>query len=269
MSQTAKHRKANAQPATSDSTPLGPFYKILRRDLTHHGFTYQPGLNVDTERFEPEAWSSGGLYFSDLEHIAEYLEYGDLVARVTLPPDARWIQEAPGQFKADRIILNDLQPLENWDLWNDSTFAQHAVQQDPMALMYVKRQTPELCMAAVQNYGRALQFVQHQTPELCLAAVQNYGLALRFVQHQTPELCMAAIQQDSSALRFVKHQTPAICLAAVQQDGVTLRFVKHQTPAICLAAVQQDTRAFRLVKNPSPEFTQDCKNRLLLFWNEE
>jgi len=250
MSQPAKrrkHRKPDPYAATSAVTELGPFYKILREDLTHHGFTYQPGLNVDTKPFEPCARCFGGLYFSDLEHIARYLEYGDLVARVTVPPDAHFIQEKPGKFKADRVILSDLQPWRDWDLWNDATFVEHAVQQDAMVLEHVQHQTPELCLAAVQQDGLALQHVQHQTPELCLAAMQENGCALQYVKNQTREICLVAVQQDGHALQHVKNQTREICLVAMQQHISALQYVQH--PEICLAAIRQNPIARFYVKD--------------------
>ena len=186
MSRPEKWRKLDPPAATPDPAKLGPFYKILRKDLIHHGFTYQLGLNVDSQPFQPERECQGGLYFSDLEHIAEYLTYGDLVARVALPPDARWIQEEPGKFKADRILLSDIQPWREWDLWNDATFVQQALKQNGLHLQYVRHQTPKLCLTAVQQNGYALQYVKDQTPQICLAAVQENGGALRYVKIPIP-----------------------------------------------------------------------------------
>jgi len=236
MSQAAKRHKPNS-PTSRPPTEFGPFYKILQTNLTHHKFTYQLGLNVDTQPFEPDARCSGGLYFSDLEHIVEYLEYGDMVARVAVPPEACWIQEAPGKFKADRIILSDLQPWKDWDLWNDAAFALRAVSFQALYLKHVKDQTFELCLAAVQRNGWALQYVNDQTPELCLAAVQQCGLALQCVKDQTFELCLAAVQRNGYALQYVKHQTPELCLAAVRQNAWALRYVEDQTLELCQAAV--------------------------------
>ena len=196
-----------ASAAIPDPAEFGPFYKILREDLTHNGFTYQAGLNVDTEPFEPQERCYGGLYFSDLEHIAQYFAYGDWVARVTLPPNARWIQEDADKFKADRVILSDLQPWKDWDLWNDDTFIKHAVQQDGCVLQHAKHQTPELCLAAVQQNGLALQYVKRQTPTLCLAAVQEDGLALQYVKHQTYDICLTAGQENVQSLKYVKYRT--------------------------------------------------------------
>ncbi|MGN1038120.1 MAG: DUF4116 domain-containing protein, partial [Mailhella sp.] len=51
------------------------------------------------------------------------------------------------------------------------------IRRSPRYIDYIE-QTPELCMAAVQQDGMALKFVRQQTLELCLAAVQQNGMAL-------------------------------------------------------------------------------------------
>jgi hypothetical protein len=59
------------------------FYKILREDLTHHGFKYQLGLNIDTVPFNPTGeCRPGGLYYTDIDHIFRYSKYGSLIAEV-------------------------------------------------------------------------------------------------------------------------------------------------------------------------------------------
>ena len=42
----------------------------------------------------------------------------------------------------------------------------------------MKEQTPEICLAAVNQNGMALVFVKEQTPEICLAAVREDGMIL-------------------------------------------------------------------------------------------
>jgi len=37
------------------------FYKFLNNDLTHHGFTYKLGLNIDTKQFMPYDTCSDGM----------------------------------------------------------------------------------------------------------------------------------------------------------------------------------------------------------------
>ena len=62
---------------------------------------------------------------------------------------------------------------------------------------------------------RAFQYVKKQTHELCLAAVQKNGWALVYVKEQTHELCLVALQQDVRAFQYVKKQTHELCLAAL------------------------------------------------------
>jgi len=232
------------------------FYKILGQGMTHRGFVYTEGLNVLKEPFNPSGCcQGGGLYFSDLYHITEFLNFGDLIARVTLPPDARVYPEpCGGKWKADRIILSNIQPLKDFAFWIAPVFCLQAVRRNGNALQYAKHQTEEICLAAVQHNGHALQYVKNQTEAICLAAVRNSGFALQYVKNQTEAICLAAVQCNVEALKYVKEQTPAICLAAVRQNGVSaLEFVKEQTPEICLAAVRQNGCAIKYVQEQTPE----------------
>jgi hypothetical protein len=61
------------------------------------------------------------------------------------------------------------------------------LRKDGLALRYVKKQTPELCLAAVQQNGWALLYAKEQTPELCFAAVQQNSLVLEYIQGNPPE----------------------------------------------------------------------------------
>lgn len=90
------------------------FYKLLRQDLTHYGFRYREGLNVDTEPFNPRGdCEPGGLYYTSDEHLEEWIGTNwSLIADVTLPSDA---QVYPGpcgtKWKADRLVLSNIRPL--------------------------------------------------------------------------------------------------------------------------------------------------------------
>lgn len=66
---------------------------------------------------------------------------------------------------------------------------------DGLALQYIQKQTPEMCMAALKQNGLALQFVEKQTPEICLEAVRQNGLALQFVKEQTLELLLEVLKR--------------------------------------------------------------------------
>ena len=70
-------------------------------------------------------------------------------------------------------------------------------------LLYVKEQTPEICLKAVKQNGLALYFVKEQTPEICLAAVKQNGYAVEFVEKQTYEICEAAVNQNCWAADYL------------------------------------------------------------------
>lgn len=70
-------------------------------------------------------------------------------------------------------------------------------------LREAEEQTPEICLAAVQQDGLALEFIKEQTPKICLAAVKEGGLALKYVKKQTPEICLAAVKENEAALPCV------------------------------------------------------------------
>lgn len=213
VTRSAKRHKVDPSVSELEAIGPGPFYKILSYDLVHYGFTYREGLNVDSWRFDPEKQCGpGGLYFSDVEHLPLYLSYGPKIGRVRVPPEAHWMQAKNGcKYKADRIILSDIQLWSQSPIWHDPVF----------------------CLAAVQHNGWLLQYVKYQTEAICMEAVSTSGLVLQYVQHQTEAICLAAVQQDGGALKYVQHQTPEICLAAVQQNGLALQHVQ-QTETICL-----------------------------------
>ena len=63
-------------------------------------------------------------------------------------------------------------------------------------------------MAAVQQNIIALQYVKKQTPDMCLIAVQQNGYALQFIkkEFETFEICLEAIRQNPKAEEYIKNE---------------------------------------------------------------
>ncbi len=255
------------------------FYKILDERMTHHRFRYKEGLNEDTKLFKPKSRCRGGLYFTDLQNIVKFLEFGSLIAKVTIPEDALCIQESNDKWKANKIILSDIKRLEDWEMWQNPDFCLAAVQQNEEAFKYVQAldeevfhlkckidkispalyhvrpedQTEAICLNAVEKDGWSLQYVKPklQTEAICLKAVEHHGSALQHVPKklQTEAICLVAVGKDGWALQYVPHElrTEAICLAALQR---ALEFVprKLQTGSLCLPALQRSNNALQFVK---------------------
>lgn len=241
------------------------FVKLLNRSCCHNGFQFSEGLNVDTEKFDPEKLCYGGLYFCRLDDFYKWLYYRDdlhYICDVTLPDDARICDEGD-KLKADKLILLNKRTISEF-FHTHPEFILPAAKANGRALMFIKNPSPEVCLAVVRIDSSMLVHVKNQTDEICLAAVSTGGLSLLHVRQPTPAICMTAVQQDGHALRYVTVQTPDLCLAAVQQNGLALEHVLEQTDAIQLAAIHNDPRAYYFARNPSPFICTAARNRYRL-----
>ena len=134
------------------------YVKITNINNINNNFTFKEGLNEDIyELNEKEKCSQGGLYFCRFKDIGRWIEkYGKNcnIWRVSIPNGEKVI-DYNDKLKAKRIILSDCQSVyENY----------------------------EICKLAVQENGLALQFVKNQTEKICELAVQQDEIALQFVK---------------------------------------------------------------------------------------
>jgi hypothetical protein len=59
---------------------------------------------------------------------------------------------------------------------------------NPLAIMCIKDQTPELCIRAVKDHFLALRYIKKQTPILCIEAVRSSKDAIVYVKELIPDL---------------------------------------------------------------------------------
>ena len=92
------------------------YYKVLHEDLIHYGFQYKLGLNIDTREFNPSgSCKSGGLYYTNKEHIIDYFGFGVYIAEINIPVDAQIYKDPySNAWKADKIIINKYYPIYEW-----------------------------------------------------------------------------------------------------------------------------------------------------------
>jgi hypothetical protein len=80
-----------------------------------------------------------------------------------------------------------------------------AVERDPMALEYVRKQTLPIVMKAIELNGAALHYVHKQTERICLEAVKDPGSSvLSYVENQTYRVCLTAVLYDREALDDIR-----------------------------------------------------------------
>ena len=255
------------------------YYKILQKDMCHHGFHYKLGLNKDHLPFYPHgSCLPGGLYFTDREHILSYVYFGELLAEVTVPCNARVYKDPYGdQYKADQIILSNIVPIYQSDLvqpcWemkpgsilgmNTKSGANLCVgmsevetlnmlSRDGLKLRDVINPTETMKYVAVLQNPCAIQFVNHSHDALSLIAVGNNGLVLKHIPKllQNFEICKEAVQQNGLAFQYVcDHigKSNVIRTSAVRQNGWALKYMLEPSKLVCDSAVEQNGLAISIV----------------------
>jgi len=94
------------------------YFKITNSKENHYGFQYHDGLNILKDEFNDDPEAScvpGGFYFTDAEHILEFLDYGIYLREITLPiddPDFKIVKDG-NKWRANKIILEKRRNLSD------------------------------------------------------------------------------------------------------------------------------------------------------------
>ena len=219
------------------------FYKIVNEQKCHHGLCYDLGEIIDPIEFNPTNSCSkpGGIYFTTIEHIFKFLDYGCFMCEIEIPNDSR-CHIVDNNIKANKIIIKNMKHISDFDKWDDHDFCFKAIKQNENVFKYVKNQTEQLCLKAVKQNGDMLNFVKNQTEKICLTATRQNGVSLRYVENMTEEMCLEAVNRNGMSLQYIKNQTDQMCLIAINQNPKSLQFVNKQTREMCLDAVSHKCR---------------------------
>jgi hypothetical protein len=218
------------------------YYKVLNKEMNHHGFQYQLGLNVDTHPLNKEKWCArGGIHITTLDNIHRYLGYGVYIAEIEIPADAVVLKD-DGDIKADKIIIKNIKKLKDFDeLWGNEKLCIRALK---------TRRSLFLDDNLYYGRSRTIQYVKNQTHEICMTALMKDGLLLKYVKEQTPDLCLAAVTQNGNAIKYVKEQTRELCKIAVNTNGCCIDWVDAKTQELCLDAINQNVLAIHRIRLP-------------------
>jgi len=246
------------------------FYKFLNNDLTHYGFEYKLGLNVDTEPFKPkDSCSKGGLYFcEEFKCNLYYQNYGHKLARVSIPDDAKVYVERD-KFKADKIILEDIVDFNDVpdEFWLNMFPRSDRIPDDTInALQFIKKQPEQLCIRVVQTDGMALRFVKNPSEDVYRAAAKKNGLAIKLIKNPSEDVCIYAVRQNGLAIKFIENPSENVCRNAISYDGRVIRYIKNPSNDMLILAIQQTAFALMYIHNQTEELCRIAvqKNGLVL-----
>ena len=95
------------------------YFKITNKKENHHGFQYYDGLNELKEEFNDDPDAScvaGGFYFTDVENIFKFLDFGIYLREITLPindSDFRIVKDKSDKWRTNKIILGQKRNLSD------------------------------------------------------------------------------------------------------------------------------------------------------------
>jgi len=97
-------------PSNNPDEQNNCYYKFLNNSMTHFGFTYELGLNVDTKEFNPSGTcEAGGLYFSNYNYIHNFTNFGEKLAIIELLDDAEFYIDPEGyKAKTNKFIIKNI-----------------------------------------------------------------------------------------------------------------------------------------------------------------
>jgi ankyrin repeat protein len=90
------------------------YVKVMKTNYNHKHFQYKEGLNILDKPFQKEGSGvPGGLYYTTLEHVHNFYQYGNWIVKVI--PDGDIFVDIDNKHRTDRLIvtskrynLNDL-----------------------------------------------------------------------------------------------------------------------------------------------------------------
>jgi hypothetical protein len=128
-----------------------------------------------------------------------------------------------------------------------------AVEQNGLAIQYIKNPSDEVQKLAVRQNGLALEFLNNPSDEVQKLAVRQRGWAIEYIKNPSEELQRLAVQQVGQAIQSIKNPSDEVQKLAVRQNGLALEFLNNPSDELQKLAVRQNGLAIDYIKNPSEE----------------
>lgn len=261
------------------------FIKLLNKDLTHDGYVFKEGLNVDYHNFG-SPFVRRGFTYTLLKNIVKHFYQYYYVADVEIPNDAK-IYKYPGEelWKADSIILKNIRPLnieamecakkfyKNEDVpfsLRTVDFYQYILYDNPRNIEIVpdNSKTYEMCLHIAQNMEVCTLALyipkKFITEEICNYAVRKYIQNFWYVpKHlRSDELCIYAFNTNTRLFielpDFIK--TYEMCLKYIKLERSDIDYIplKFRTEEMYTEAIKSNDKNFLRVSNDEKTY-QMCE----------
>lgn len=214
--------------------------KILNNNNTdENNNTLKMGLNTDPEKHFDKRDCINGLFFSDLYETISNIKPDSKLAFISIPRDTLFA-DCHNKTKVDKMIVDRIIDIKDWDRWNDEQFCLKALQKNPEVFKFIKTPSEIVCFQAVIQDGDLLKYIDNPSEIVSLEAVKRSPYSLQYVENQNENICFEAVKRNGYALQYVKNQTDRVCLEAVRQNKDAFRFVKSASGAVITEANYQN-----------------------------
>ena len=180
--------------------------KFFPEDLTCNGFKYKLGLNVDTNIFDPNpSCSACGLYYTDIENMAEYSYYGPILGFITIPDNVPIVNVDGTKYKSPEIFITRLIKFSDWinDYTLDLVEKSHIT--DPtLRLRTIENPTEADQLATVKRHGGSIEYIADPSEVVQLAAVKQNGLYIKYIDDPRESVKLAAVNKDGRSIQSIK-----------------------------------------------------------------
>jgi len=252
-----------------DQDPWSAYVKLTTVDHRHGRMTYKEGLNClpDNEPFRPHGTCEpGGLYFTFVKYIPEWLIYNDKIMvyvwDVELDDNCQvYIDEDKdkSKFKCDQFRLSHCRPIRELDIWKNVKYCNLAVQYSspylPLLFMTNEiRNAISLCWGQYTTFWRSCEkwipsVLKYWKPDIEFVVKVWPQLLFDFLpdipkEYKTEFVYLKVVSQNGMLLKELdyKQRTLDVCFAAIKNDVCAIAYVppKCQTPTLCMKVVSVD-----------------------------
>ena len=123
--------------------------------MTHHDYIYKLGLNTIDKFINKDECKEGGFYLVDEIDVANYLDYGENIAQISLPDDTLIYLEE-NKIKVNKLILENILNkntyFDNLDIQNQLKL----IKKDGYLIKYITNPDKSVQVEAVKQNGYSI-----------------------------------------------------------------------------------------------------------------
>ena len=284
------------------------FFKFINKEKKHNGFSYVDGLNSDTNDFNPtKECSIGGLYFTTIDYIYKFRQYGSYLCEIIIPDDALCYIECT-KIKANKIFIKSFDKFKSimhissitdeellFIYYNNMlTFANENNNYvkiiDVINILFIKYDIYELHNFNIEDNNLITlykQLIKHDVQYMkyikpyatidlyCkLASQSNESVVLYMNEEQkTVENYEKIIESAHNSIYYIDEQyySTKMIEHVVKKNALFFRCLanKWKTLDICLISVQKNSQNIDYIDSSMYEQLIECDGCILTYLNFE